>query len=353
MILFYPQELLMRKFIFIVLVLVSVIGIVQAQSSLCGAIVEDALSFVDDYCDGLDPNSACYGASDVQSTTVEQPRPDNFFDSPGDRARLVQLTEISPQPLIIGKGEFGVALLNLQADVPDTIPGQSVLFLLTGGARLTNEVEEDNDEQEPFQAFYFLPGIGDADCYEAEPMLTIQTPEDVSVNFTFNGVETEFAPGTLLTITPTVCTVHRGKITQVVGDKVDVLEANQTVDIRIDEETGAVIPIGLRAISEREYVRGQQLQDTLNKVAIANGWDELAVEKPAEYGEEPIVADPCETQHTVRLGETLHSIAEAYDTSVLAIAEANDLANPRFIIEGQVLCIPEPGSGFEPLPLGY
>ncbi len=45
-------------------------------------------------------------------------------------------------------------------------------------------------------------------------------------------------------------------------------------------------------------------------------------------------------------------IAERYDTSVVGIAEFNGLTNPRVIYPGQVLCIPNEGSGFEPLPKG-
>jgi LysM repeat protein len=226
--------------------------------------------------------------------------------------------------------------------------------MLMGDARLTNE------DDSGFQSFYFLPGItGANDCYESEPILTIQTPGNITVDIVLNGVDTEMSPGTLLTITSSVCTIHRGNIIQRVDNEtVGGLVANQTVDIRISEE-GQVIgtnPNNPRNISEREYERGVLVQESLNEVARANGWLEQFIVEPKKFDEEPVLdtTEPstCDTQHTVANGETLHSIAEHYDTSVVGIVEANNLANPRLIYVGQALCIPNPGSGFEPLPRG-
>lgn len=50
------------------------------------------------------------------------------------------------------------------------------------------------------------------------------------------------------------------------------------------------------------------------------------------------------TSHTVRAGETLSTIASRYDTSIAAIARANNIENPNFIFAGQHLSIPR-GSG--------
>jgi hypothetical protein len=248
---------------------------------------------------------------------------------------------------------FGVGVLNVQAQVPDTLPGQAVIFLLVGDARLTNEVTDDSSQETPFQSFYFLPGIGGLNCYEADPMLTIQTPGTRTVTIMLNGVATEMSPGTLLTITPTVCTIHRGNIVRRSNGNRAILLANQTVDIQIDEE-GSIVVSRLRGISEREYQRGVQIQETLNALAGVNAWPDQVVSPPRVFDQETTSAAPsaCEVQHTVLSGETLHSIARRYNTSVLGIAEANQLADPRVIYAGQVLCIPNPDSGFEPLPAG-
>jgi LysM repeat protein len=353
----------MRKLIPILfLLLIGTVMVVQAQGDNCPETVEQALDSVGTLCNPLDRNSICYGSSVVKSTTVLQPPPQDFFNAPGDRAELVAFREINPQPFDPIDQTFGVAVMNVQADVPNTLPGQAVLFMLMGDARLTNEVPQNASEQSAFQSFYFLPGINRLNCYEADPILTIQTPGNITVTIALNGVDTEMSPGTLLTITPSVCTIHRGNIIQRVGETTASLLANQTVDIHI-EASGSVVVDNLRNISQREYERGLAIQDAVNTLAKANGWQEQFITEPRQFDEEPAsnlvsvpaaTADPgdCDVQHIVVSGETLHRIAQTYDTGVQAIADANGLSDPRLIYTGQALCIPGMGSGFVPLPSG-
>lgn len=354
----------MRKWIISISVCLLAGIIVVAQSGDCTAIVTQALASVDTICEGLDRNSACYGANTVNSETVVSPRPEGFFEIPGDQEQLPNFTMIQPTPLNPETEEFGVSLLNVQANVPNTVPGQAVLFMLVGDASLTNEISIGNADETAFQSFYFLPGLGDAPCYEAEPTLTIQTPGGISTTLILNGVETEFSPGTLLTITDSVCTIHRGNIIRrdENGERQAALLANESVDIFIDDE-GAVNVTNKRGISEREYQRGELIQETLNSIAFQNDWQAQFLVPPDEFATEPTdtdtpsttttTADDCETQHTVGNGETLHMIAERYDTSLLGIAEFNNIENPRVIYPGTILCIPNVGSGFEPLPAGF
>jgi len=330
------------------------VAAVAAQADDCPEIVETALQSVADLCTALGRNSACYGSSPVNSTTFVQPPPANFFQTPGERGRLVEFREINPQPLDELTGNFGTAVLNAQANLPNTLPGQGVIFLLMGDARITNEVPQDSAEQSPFQSFYFLPGVSKSRCYEAEPMLTIQTPGNTSVTINFNGAQTEFSPSTLLTITPSVCTIHRGYITRGSGENKANLLANQTVDIRI-ESNGTIVVEGARGISEREYQRGLQVQVALNALAKANDWPEQFISSvPDRFELEPtetinaaatatlaVTAQPtCRAQYTTDVGDTLARIARRFGTTVQALAAANGITNPNVIYAGETLCIP-------------
>ena len=358
---------MMRKLLFTIGILLSLVAVVTAQIEDCEVIVREALGSVDGLCEGLDRNSACYGSTLVDSETVVSPRPDGFFAQPGDKEMLTNFTAIQPHPLNAETGEFGVTLLNVLANVPNTVPGQAVLLLLVGDAELTNESGVGDGDQSAFQSFFFRPGIGDSPCYDADPTLTIQTPGNITTTLYLNGVETEMSPGTLLTITDSVCTIHRGNIIRrdATGETAAVLLANETVDIFIDED-GAINVTNKRGISQREYQRGELIQDALNAIAFENDWQAQFLVPPAKFDDElvsdetsssssasaPSDSSDCDTQHTVGSGETLHMIAQRYDTSVVGIAEFNELANPRVIYPGQVLCIPNEGSGFEALPKG-
>jgi LysM repeat protein len=324
------------------------VAVASAQAD-CPTIVEEALQSLADSCGGMERNSACYGANNVDSLTVADPRPEDFFVSPGDRGELVAFREIIPQPLNVEDNTFGVSVLNVQANVPNTLPGQAVLLLLMGDARVTNEVAEGDSEQSPFQSFYFLPGVGKANCYEAEPTLTVQAPAGQSTTIFLNGIETEFSPGTLLTLTPTVCTVHRGQAIRRSGTGEVILGTNQTINITINEQGRIVGQPPIRAISEAEFQRGEMLQEAINTLAEANDWEEFTVPEPGTFAPEPLVQSSCETQYTVRPGDSLYGIAEEFDAPAQGIVDANGLADLRDIQPGQVLCIPNTGDGFAPV----
>jgi LysM repeat protein len=53
-----------------------------------------------------------------------------------------------------------------------------------------------------------------------------------------------------------------------------------------------------------------------------------------------VQAAECSASYTVKAGDTLSAIAVKYNTTVEAIAQANNLKSPYTIYEGQVLCIP-------------
>jgi hypothetical protein len=108
--------------------------LVQAQE--CATLVQDALDLTEELCSITERNQACYGNIDIES--VPQPDAANFkFDAPGD---IVSVSDIQTLNLstLTAPDEWGVAMLSLQADLPDTIPGQNVTVLLFGGTSIEN-----------------------------------------------------------------------------------------------------------------------------------------------------------------------------------------------------------------------
>lgn len=112
----------------------------QAQeTNTCPAVVEQALTAVSANCAALGRNSACYGYNSVGATFLEEVSPD-FFTLPADLADLNIIESIQTTPLNLTDNAWGIALLNVQANLPNTLPGQGVVFLLLGDASLTNAV---------------------------------------------------------------------------------------------------------------------------------------------------------------------------------------------------------------------
>jgi hypothetical protein len=110
-----------------------------AQESTCPAILDRALSSLGTNCAGLNRNNACYGYSDVEAT-FNQTVPADFFSMPSDRAELRVLDTLQTAPLNEETGEWGIATLNVQANLPGALPGQSVVYLLLGAVELQNAV---------------------------------------------------------------------------------------------------------------------------------------------------------------------------------------------------------------------
>lgn len=110
-----------------------------APDTACPALVQQALSEIGANCDALDRNSACYGFVRVEAT-FQQDQPASFFAAPADVAGLAALQSIRTVPLDTSRQEWGIAVLNVQANLPTSLPGQAAVFLLFGDVSVTNAV---------------------------------------------------------------------------------------------------------------------------------------------------------------------------------------------------------------------
>ena len=111
----------------------------QTSNPACPALVELALSQVGNSCADMGRNTACYGFNKLSATfnkTVDA----SFFTNPSDRSDLAIMQNIRTAPLDLGLGQWGIAVMNVQANVPDTLPGQAVTFLLLGDSEIENAV---------------------------------------------------------------------------------------------------------------------------------------------------------------------------------------------------------------------
>jgi LysM repeat protein len=118
--------------------LMSVVAIVSAQGT-CPALVEQALNELGDNCGGMDNNSACYGYNRLMATFVEDVAPD-YFTQVTDRTDLTLVQSIQTSALNLQDDEWGIAVMKVTANIPNTLPGQAVTFLLLGDAQIQNQV---------------------------------------------------------------------------------------------------------------------------------------------------------------------------------------------------------------------
>ncbi len=184
------------------LILAAVPGTTLAQGGdeSCPALVETALAAAGEACAGLERNTACYGHSLVEATFFED-RDDLVFSAPADRVALADLQTLTTAPLDGEANTWGVALLHLQANLPDTLPGQAVTMLLMGDATLENDVTPEAEDS-PMQAFTFTSGLSAPACAEAPNSLVIHSPTGEEVSLTINDLELTLGSTVVLTTAP-------------------------------------------------------------------------------------------------------------------------------------------------------
>lgn len=191
----------------------------------------------------------------------------------------------------------------------------------------------------PFKSMSISTSPEYPECAQAEPMIAIQTPEELPVSLTINGVDIHI--GSMVTMQQVhrnalSMTVHRGKVTTIFGQT--VRQGESVIGILGHKPDGSAQVLdwsGALLASEAEIARGQRAQDALNSLAYVNGW-----------GQHKTFKHPPAHVHVVERGDTLYSIARLYETSVAEIIVANLGSEPIKLYSGTELVIPNPGSGF-------
>lgn len=113
------------------LVLVAMMALAQQTPEACITLVQGALQAADRLCTEIGRNQVCYGNVLNVATPFEGVE-DFDFDTAGDIEQLlrVQALELSPFDEVLE--QWGVALMKLQASLPDSLPGQNVTIILFG-----------------------------------------------------------------------------------------------------------------------------------------------------------------------------------------------------------------------------
>jgi uncharacterized protein YraI len=106
----------------------------------CEVIIEDALQTMGSACAEIGRNEACYGHLNV-AATFQQEEASFPFDQSGDLVGLIDLQALFTEAVNISAGTWGVALMQVQADLPDD-SDSSMSYVLFGDTNLTINSEE-------------------------------------------------------------------------------------------------------------------------------------------------------------------------------------------------------------------
>ncbi len=215
----------------------------------CTPLVETALQIVSSACERLGRNQACHGSLLVDA---EPRQPDDSFRFElGDLVELTRVSAIETSPLDLLKEQWGIAVLRVQANLPDALPGQNALFVLFGSARM--EDMRGRDDAPPMQAFRLVTGLAGTRC-EEPPLdgLLIRTPTGMRMHFTMNGVELRVGSTIFVSAVPreslTVATLE-GEVELRTHDRALLVPAGLQAEVPLNDDAepvggpGNLIPI--------------------------------------------------------------------------------------------------------------
>jgi hypothetical protein len=162
---------------------------ISAAKASCQEVVTRALDAAQNSCGSLSNDSACYASNKVTAESRGGPLK---FDAVGDRVPLQSISRLVTSPLDAAQGLWGVSVLRMRANLPDTMPGQNVTVLVYGDTSIEN-VSGD------MQAFYFTSGLGQTNCQEApRDGIVVHSPQHAKATFTVNGVQITMASTVVL-----------------------------------------------------------------------------------------------------------------------------------------------------------
>lgn len=117
-------------------------NVVAIAQETCPSFVFEMLETISTACDDLSRNQVCYGNENLITEFWDEETADVFIE-PSDIVNVIELKSIGGSVLDLGDEEWGMALMSILANIPNTVPGQSVQFLLVGDIAAESAVSPD------------------------------------------------------------------------------------------------------------------------------------------------------------------------------------------------------------------
>jgi hypothetical protein len=193
--------LLIAAIVFVALVCVGMVGIVVARVDYlystsradlaatalaasdknCQALIQQAVQASGSSCQQIGSNKVCYGNNILKADL--NPSSSERFTQRGDVVDIGVLRNLSASPLEIDKDQWGVAVFKVLANLPDSLPGETVTMLVFGNTQLANS--SDN-----LEAFHFSSQFGQIVCNKVNlDGIMISMAKGQGMHFTVNGTE--------------------------------------------------------------------------------------------------------------------------------------------------------------------
>jgi hypothetical protein len=258
-----------------------------AESLSCDAFITQALAQVGTLCDSMGRNQACYGN---QRVDVEfRPESNVTFNQEGDIVDLESVQSLRTASLNPDANEWGIAVIKAQANIPGTLPGQSVTFLLYGGIELDNASPD-------MSAVTLRTEASGVTCGSAPPAsVVIQSPEGMEVAMVINGANISMGSTLMITVPEedklVVATLEgEGEVTAY--GTTQKIVAGSEVELTVDEGGEVSAPPSEARPYDEENVKNAPIELLARSIEIQPPAD-------PETLPEPVIATPIPTETDV------------------------------------------------------
>jgi hypothetical protein len=157
-------------------------SIVSAETQAnCQELVDRAMQASGDYCNQIGSNQVCYGNNTLTAELVTSAA--SRFSQRGDIISVANLRRLAASPLSLASSEWGIAVFKVMANLPRSLPGETITMVVFGNTALDNLSNN-------LQTFYFSSTLGQIQCDQVPfDGLMITMPNGAGVSFVINGAE--------------------------------------------------------------------------------------------------------------------------------------------------------------------
>jgi hypothetical protein len=151
------------------------------RNANCQVLINRAIQASDGFCGNTNSNNVCYGNTTIQAELAQDAT--RRFSEPGDIIAVNELSRLSAAPLDLENDEWGIAVFKVIANLPRSLPGETVTMVVFGNTTLDNASGN-------MESFYFFSELGQIAC-EAVPFdgLIITSPDGSGIRINVNGAE--------------------------------------------------------------------------------------------------------------------------------------------------------------------
>lgn len=140
-------------------------------TATCSRFVESAFQQVGTNCANLEAGNLCYGHPVVTASTG--PVVNKEFSEAADRLNLLDVTSIHTEPYDPAESSLGIAVMNIQANLPVGFPGKGAVLMAFGDTTVTNAVAAEDALILPNEALDVQVQQAGADLYNVPPGFSV------------------------------------------------------------------------------------------------------------------------------------------------------------------------------------